>query len=187
MTMIVCCLLLSTTGQRLSVHDLNLFNFFLSHVSDVCLSVPSASFCDRNQWDSSDPSCVAETWPSSLQVNQLLLDLMPLRKDGSRVDWAHDIRRFWTFGEDGANRALKEFVFEGAYHFEGRERFRADRKYTAVISPFVRFGELSPRTVHWAIVQKHGTHRAKTFLRCVSLLRALQSDCVSFCIVLCSD
>ena len=33
--------------------------------------------------------------------------------------------------------------------FESRDRFRADRQWTAVISPYVRFGELTAR-VCWA-------------------------------------
>jgi hypothetical protein len=34
---------------------------------------------------------------------------------------------------------------QGAWLFEGDERHRADMRNTAVISPYMRFGELSPR------------------------------------------
>lgn len=45
------------------------------------------------------------------------------------------------------------------------ERFRADRKFTARISPYLTCGELSPRQVYHATLQRHGPRRAKTFLR----------------------
>jgi len=43
------------------------------------------------------------------------------------------IREFWSFGEDGALAALEDFVHNGCYNFEGRQRFRADRKYTGAV------------------------------------------------------
>ena len=94
-------------------------------------------------------------WPSSLGVSDLKLAVLPLRPDGSEIDWAAGIRDFWGFDEAAALSALAEFVEHGCFHFEGRQRFRADRKYTALISPYIRFGQLSPRTVYAAVVHRH--------------------------------
>ena len=103
-------------------------------------------------------------WPLAQRVQDLRLDAMPLRPDGTTIDWAGGIREFWGFGEAAAHAALTDFVCNGCFHFEGKQRFRADRKYTSVISPYVRFGELSPRTVYAAVVGRH-RDKARTFLR----------------------
>ena len=55
---------------------------------------------------------------------------------------------------------------EGVYHFENPDdRFRADKQYTATISPYVRFGELSSRTIFHEVGQLRGPKFARTFLR----------------------
>lgn len=68
-------------------------------------------------------------------------------RNGRDEDWASEMQTFWHVGEQAALARLKEFLdkilAEGLY--EQRERFRADRRLTAILSPHVRFGELSPR------------------------------------------
>ena len=103
-------------------------------------------------------------WPQAQSLSDLRLDAQPRRKNGTTIDWAKGIRENWGFREEDALAALEEFVYNGCFHFEGRQRFRADRKYTAVISPYMRFGQLSPRTVFHAVVQRH-RDKARTFLR----------------------
>jgi len=74
------------------------------------------------------------------------------RSESSREgDWAADLREWWQPGEDAANGRLRVFLKQALSNggFEGRERLRADKLNTAVISPYVRFGELSARTVYW--------------------------------------
>jgi deoxyribodipyrimidine photo-lyase len=41
-------------------------------------------------------------WPLAMRVEQLGLDVLPLRPDGTEIDWAAGIREFWGFGEDAA-------------------------------------------------------------------------------------
>jgi len=106
--------------------------------------------------------------PHSLTLNELGLYRMPVRNDGSRVDWGKGIRDNWQFGTRGAKEALEQFLGSGIFHFEGRERFRADCDFTARISPYMRFGELSPRLVFEAVVKRHGIKHARTFLRRLS-------------------
>ena len=70
-------------------------------------------------------------------------------------DWTAEIRAAWTIGEAGALAALARFAeTEARSAFEDSEqRFRADRAFTACISPHIRFGELSARRV-WHVVQQ---------------------------------
>ncbi|CAD7969181.1 unnamed protein product [Amoebophrya sp. A120] len=72
----------------------------------------------------------------------------PKYDNPAKQDWAYEMKKFWTVGEQaGLNRLeifCNEILAEGL--FEGRERFRADREYTAMLSPYVRFGELTART-----------------------------------------
>eukprot|EP00741_Cyanophora_paradoxa_P023236 tig00021579_g22443.t1 len=112
------------------------------------------------------------SWPASVPIAELGLYRMPLRRGGGgaageRVDWAAGIRERWGFGEDAARRALARFLREGLRAFEARQsRFRADARNTAEISPYMRFGELGPRTVYHEAQKAAGPRfQPRTFLR----------------------
>jgi deoxyribodipyrimidine photolyase len=128
-------------------------------------------------------------WPRSAALRDLELATPPRRRrlqDGSyskglnplrglcdvdhngNVLWAAPILSHWQVGEDGARAALARFLKEGVQQFEGDERFRADQRNTAEISPYMRFGELSPREVYAAASALHGRERSHTFLRRLS-------------------
>jgi len=74
-------------------------------------------------------------------------------------DWAYEMHRFWPMGELAAMRRLEEWLKDAAWgcYFppglnprdEAGGRFRADKPWTAMISPYLRFGDLSPRYVDW--------------------------------------
>ena len=87
------------------------------------------------------------SWPRSAALNDLRLVRWPCRSDGSVIDWGHGIRSFWAAGEAAAQAALESFLSEALHRFDGRQRHRADERNTSLISPFIRFGELSPRQV----------------------------------------
>ena len=87
------------------------------------------------------------------------------RTDGALIDWAVGIREAWDMGEEAGQRSLDRFLAEGAEHFESKDRFRADKSWTAQISPYMQVGELSPRTVYHAAARSRGKEGAKTFLR----------------------
>ena len=94
------------------------------------------------------------SWPSSCQLTELGLYKPPRRRDGTRVDWAAGIRRSWTFGEEGGYENLRRFLAENVEKYES-ESGRADQRWTSVISPYLHWGELSPRLVlHEAFVGK---------------------------------
>jgi len=78
-------------------------------------------------------------------------------------DWAYEMRRFWPMGEVAAMRRLEEWLKDAAWgcYFppglhprdEAGGRFRADKAWTAMLSPYLRFGDLSPRYVDWRVCQ----------------------------------
>lgn len=88
------------------------------------------------------PSC----WPDSLELDRLDLAKMPRRKDGTVIDWAATIKKSWDFSEDGAYICLGNFLEDGIKHYD-KESGRADKPYTSHISPYLHFGQISPRTV----------------------------------------
>ena len=52
----------------------------------------------------------------------------------------------WNFGEEGGYAQLCRFLEEDVAHYE-KESSRADMPWTSVTSPYIHWGELSPRTV----------------------------------------
>jgi len=109
-----------------------------------------------------DPPAILKkpaAWPSSCSLEDLKLYVPPVRRDGSIVDWAKDIHDNWSFSEDGGYRGLQQFLEEDVVHYE-KEACRADQAWTSVTSPFLHWGQLSPRTVlHEALA--HGRDATK--------------------------
>ena len=106
-------------------------------------------------------------WPSgNFAVERLRMDRMPVRRNGTVVDWGAPICAVWNMTEEGAQWALTRslppraqlscltvvwcsFIEDGtAARFAVKEvRFRADQHTTAEISPYLRFGQLSAVSV----------------------------------------
>ena len=85
-------------------------------------------------------------------VAALGLARVPARKGAAAEprDWHSGVDAAWTIGERGGRAALARFAAGAVRCFadEEKTRFRADLDLTgALISPHVRFGELSPRRV----------------------------------------
>jgi len=93
-------------------------------------------------------------------------------------DWAHEMQRFWPMGEVAAMRRLDEFLKDAAWgcyfppglHPRGDVggRFRADKVWTAMLSPYLRFGDLSPRYVDWRAKQMVPFELRQLFLKRVA-------------------
>jgi len=64
-------------------------------------------------------------------------------------DWASAFQTHWTPGEDGAEARLSLFT-ETALAGYGSDRDRPDIPSTSMLSPHLRFGEISPRTAFYA-------------------------------------
>ncbi|XP_049429831.1 deoxyribodipyrimidine photo-lyase [Epinephelus fuscoguttatus] len=87
-------------------------------------------------------------WPQGVSLDTLGLARMPRRKDGTVIDWAANIRKSWDFSEEGACARLEAFLNDGVYRYE-KESGRADAPNTSSLSPYLHFGQLSPRWLLW--------------------------------------
>lgn len=101
-------------------------------------------------------------WPSSLTVEDLgYLQTAghgfptsgmpqcskPVREHeagSNKGDWADQMRRFWTPGESAALSRIEAFVSTIDSH-KRPDRHRADLTNTSLLSPHLRFGEITPR------------------------------------------
>jgi deoxyribodipyrimidine photo-lyase len=73
----------------------------------------------------------------------------------SKVDWYDGLRHVWNVGEMDALRQLDEFC-ESALAGYKTTRDRPDIKGTSRLSPYLHFGQISPRQVVWRLHQIKG-------------------------------
>uniref|UniRef100_A0A8C9XAC3 Si:ch1073-390k14.1 n=1 Tax=Sander lucioperca TaxID=283035 RepID=A0A8C9XAC3_SANLU len=85
-------------------------------------------------------------WPQGVSLGTLGLARMPRRKDGTTIDWAANIRKSWDFSEEGACAQLEAFL---DWCVDMKESGRADAPNTSCLSPYLHFGQLSPRWLLW--------------------------------------
>ncbi len=88
-----------------------------------------------------------DSWPDSIPLPEL--GLLP------SVRWDAGIAGTWEPGEAGAARRLKHFVSTSLEPYD-EQRNRPDLDGTSMLSPFLHFGELSPRQA-WAAVNSLST------------------------------
>ncbi|WP_436641411.1 cryptochrome/photolyase family protein [Microbaculum sp. FT89] len=69
-------------------------------------------------------------------------------------DWSGGLAAMWVPGEDGARAHLKRFLDGGLADY-ARLRDRPDKDATTMMSPHLRFGEISPNQI-WHAVQSRG-------------------------------
>eukprot|EP00928_Gymnodinium_smaydae_P046593 TRINITY_DN31043_c0_g1_i2.p1 TRINITY_DN31043_c0_g1~~TRINITY_DN31043_c0_g1_i2.p1 ORF type:complete len:983 (-),score=123.97 TRINITY_DN31043_c0_g1_i2:311-3259(-) len=89
------------------------------------------------------------------------------RKSGA--DWASDMRKAWSPGEKAALTRLKHFVDNIETH-KRPDRHRGDLPNTSLLSPHLRFGEISARTCYFEAL------RAPALLRHGFIRRVLWRD-----------
>jgi deoxyribodipyrimidine photo-lyase len=82
-------------------------------------------------------------WPDSLSLPAL--GLRP-----TTPDWAGGLRETWAQGETAAREALSGFIDERLVLYKAKRDFAAVEA-TSRLSPHLRFGEVSPRTVWSAL------------------------------------
>lgn len=86
---------------------------------------------------------VPTSWPTSLPLEALKLE--------PTIDWTGGIRSHWTPGEQGATARLKRFLQRiGSY---ADQRDQPDIEGTSALSPYLHFGEISPRRL-WIEARK---------------------------------
>ena len=89
------------------------------------------------------PFAAPATWPQWGEIAEL--GLLP------KLNWAAGFGPAWQPGEAGAAARLKKFAARAMENY-AEARNRPDRDGTSMLSPWLHFGELSPRQV-WAAVQ----------------------------------
>ncbi len=89
--------------------------------------------------------------PKSLRAGPVLAtdDIATWTLEPTRPDWASGLRETWTPGETAAQQRLQTFLADDiAGYATGRDH--PDRDVTSGLSPYLRFGEISPRQVWYA-------------------------------------
>lgn len=118
----------------------------VSHFMSCCRQNPGAALGAPLDPPGSLPT--PALWPPGVRLDSLELARMPRRKDGTTIDWAANIRKSWDFSEEGAHARLEAFLLDGVYRYE-KESGRADAPNTSCLSPYLHFGQLSPRWLLW--------------------------------------
>ncbi|MCG6206094.1 DNA photolyase family protein [Rhodopseudomonas sp. HC1] len=75
-------------------------------------------------------------------------DLASWQLEPTKPDWAGGLRDSWVAGEDAAREKLSAFLESLPGYTPGRDR--PDRDATSFLSPYLRFGEITPRQVWYA-------------------------------------
>jgi deoxyribodipyrimidine photo-lyase len=68
----------------------------------------------------------------------------------TKPDWSGGLQADWTPGEAGASQRLETFIDEGLRGYADL-RDRPDRPNTSRLSPYLRFGEISPNQIYHRI------------------------------------
>jgi deoxyribodipyrimidine photo-lyase len=84
-------------------------------------------------------------WPESLALAALELE--------PKIKWAEGMRAAWSPGETGAQTQLKQFLAAAFLNYSV-DRNRPDLTGTSRLSPFLHFGEISPRQI-WHAIRQH--------------------------------
>jgi len=83
-----------------------------------------------------------ETWPASVALSSLGLE--------PEIDWTSGMREAWSIGEAAARERLERFITEACEDYaEGRDQ--PAETGTSRMSPYLHFGEISPRQIWWTI------------------------------------
>ena len=102
----------------------------------------------------------------SISIDDTGLAAMPVKYGTGDVnDWAAPIREAWAIGEDKAQKELRTYVREKLQHYE-EKRSRTDVLFVSRLSPYIRWGQLSPQMLYWAVKESGiPPEEVKTFSR----------------------
>ncbi len=102
---------------------------------------------------------IGSSWPAKAPKPVTLPSLKLLPR---KPDWAGGLRAAWTPGEAGAKKRLTHFI-DGPLDGYAEGRDFADRQSTSLLSPHLRFGEISPRQIWHAVT--HAVEAGKATAR----------------------
>ncbi len=91
-------------------------------------------------------------WPKSEALDDW-------RLEPTKPDWAREIRDYWTPGEQGAQARLQAFIGDALASYK-KERDRPDIDGTSRLSPYLAFGEISPRQI-WHAAQSAAQQKSE--------------------------
>jgi len=131
------------TIQNKSSKPFRVFTPFWNH----CLQQPLKASPRREPPRLPTPA----SWPQSEPLANLRLE--------PAVDWAGGLRETWQPGESGANQRLARFLRSGLTGYD-EERDRPDHSGTAMLSPHLHFGEISPQQVWHSVRRAGGSQQA---------------------------
>lgn len=87
---------------------------------------------------------------ASLPTNWRAVSLDTLALEPRAPDWARGFRALWRPGEAAAQARLEAFLGNGLADYAA-QRDRPDRAATSRLSPYLRFGNISPRQIWHAV------------------------------------
>ena len=90
---------------------------------------------------------IAAPWPTGAPQRVALDDLALAPR---KPDWSHGLALRWRPGEIGAQARLEDFL-SGALRDYPTARDRPDGDNTSMLSPHLRFGEISPRRIYSSV------------------------------------
>jgi deoxyribodipyrimidine photolyase len=112
------------------------------------------------------PRADIEEVSCNVGLHGLGLCRLPVRKDGSVLNWAAPIVKEWKITEEAGYAALRAFLaLGGGLSKYEADRHLADASAVARISPYLRYGMLSCRTVYWEASAENAKEVATTFWR----------------------
>ncbi|MBL0941666.1 MAG: deoxyribodipyrimidine photo-lyase [Alphaproteobacteria bacterium] len=80
-----------------------------------------------------------------------------------KPNWAVGIEQTWQPGEAQAHKLLEHFLAEGLPHYD-TQRDRPDQEGTSRLSPYLHFGEISPRQIWQALQGRQDSTKFKAEL-----------------------
>ncbi|HEY1787925.1 MAG TPA: deoxyribodipyrimidine photo-lyase, partial [Verrucomicrobiae bacterium] len=93
-------------------------------------------------------------WPRTVDLDEI--GLLP------KINWANGISAKWRPGEDGANDCLKRFLAR-AFNDYSVQRNLPGIQGTSQLSPYLHFGEISPRQIWHAVRRRSESAGLKTW------------------------
>ena len=79
------------------------------------------------------------------------LDFIP------KIEWHKEIERSWDISEKGAHDKLAKFLDHGIHGYKERRNNPAEA-HVSMLSPYLQSGEISPRTVWYAVQERLATN-----------------------------
>jgi deoxyribodipyrimidine photo-lyase len=86
------------------------------------------------------------------------------------IHWYQGLQQHWRPGEQQAFKTLQRFAQSALVGYKERRDIPCE-PYTSSLSPYLHFGEISPRQIYWQIQQQQGTAKqtqyasAETFIK----------------------